>query len=63
MKNVLNPGDLELIDIPPSVSNQINGGWLLPVTISLLAKLLIDEWDTTKKAATDAWNGNYDPPK
>lgn len=62
MKNTLKLTQLGLIEIPRSESNQISGGWVSE-TIRILAGLLIIEWDTTKKAAVDAWNGNYDPPK
>ncbi len=62
MKNKLKLAELGLTEIPRTVSKQINGGWFLPIAVGLLAKLLIDEWDTTKRAAVDAWNGNYNPP-
>jgi hypothetical protein len=61
MKNTLKLTQLGLIDIPYSAACQINGGWIL-VPIQLLGVLLITEWESTKRAAVDAWNGTYNPP-
>ena len=63
MKNTLKLAELDLVDLPHSESSQINGGWLVPIVVGFLAKVLADEWDTTKRAAVDAWNGTYNPPK
>ena len=61
MKNTLKSAEMGLVDIPRSESGKINGGWLLP-TVLFLATLLVHEWESTKKAAVDAWNGSYNPP-
>jgi hypothetical protein len=58
--------ELKLIGIEELNSfelSETNGGsfWYRIVEIGI--GFLIDEWDSTKQAAIDAWNGDYNPPE
>jgi uncharacterized membrane-anchored protein YhcB (DUF1043 family) len=35
----------------------------IALVVGFLLGFLIANWDSTKKAAIDAWEGEYDPPK
>ena len=39
-----------------------NGGAFWPTLVGAGIGLLINEWESTKRAAVDAWNGAYNPP-
>lgn len=38
------------------------GGFIWQILAQAGVTLLITEWESTKQAAIDAWQGNYDPP-
>ncbi|MEX0981428.1 MAG: hypothetical protein WD577_01770 [Bacteroidales bacterium] len=40
-----------------------NGGSFWPALVGAGISLLINEWESTKKAAMDLWNFEYDPPR
>ena len=40
-----------------------NGGVWIEAGVFALIGLLVTEWESTKQAAKDAWNGVYNPPK
>ncbi|MDX9881207.1 MAG: hypothetical protein RBS73_04010 [Prolixibacteraceae bacterium] len=35
---------------------------ILKIIVIVILWLIISEWETVKKAAVDAWTGNYSPP-
>ena len=41
----------------------IEGGIVWRTLLQAGITLLIREWDSTKQAAVDAWNGEYNPPQ
>lgn len=58
---VLKEGRLEVLN--PVDCEQIRGGYVAPILLGGVIRLLIEEWPTTKQAAVDAWNGTFNPPK
>jgi hypothetical protein len=41
----------------------IDGGFILRVLAQAGVVLLINEWESTKKAAVDLWNFEFNPPQ
>jgi len=40
-----------------------NGGAIWPALVGVGIGLLVDEWESTKRAARDLWNFEYNPPR
>ena len=40
-----------------------NGGAFWPALVGAGIGLFINEWESTKQAAIDLWNFEYDPPR
>jgi hypothetical protein len=58
--------ELKLIGIAELNSSELietNGGAIWYRIVEFGFRLLIDEWESSKQAAIDAWNGDYNPPE
>jgi len=51
-----------VLELSGAELRQISGGVLWQALLITGIGLLISEWESTKDAVVDAWNGTYDPP-
>ena len=49
-------------DLSTAELQNTEGGFILRTLAQAGIGLLINEWESTKKAARDLWNFEYDPP-
>jgi len=50
-------------ELTASELQTIDGGFILRVLAQAGVALLINEWESTKKAAVDLWNFEFNPPQ
>lgn len=59
--NQLNQNGMQ--ELSAAELQNIEGGIVWRTLLQAGITLLIREWDSTKQAAVDAWNGEYNPPQ
>ncbi len=56
-----NYGNMQEMDVAELQTT--NGGAIWTTLVGAGINLLVGEWESTKKAAMDLWNFEYDPPR
>ena len=60
---IKNLNELGVQEMDAKEMKNMGGGAWLEAGVLVVVGILVSEWESTKQAVEDAWNGVYNPPK